>query len=183
MGYSQPELSSWTNGQLITQEISHRRSIASYVTGLTLTGLTTIASGGTLAPLTLPIGVFKAYKIDSHKDKLDMVRRELSNRHLSPPEKRNRDVLVPVAIAFTAYVTTLGLADIIDLVPSDVQGHLNSEVESAAGVAEGSGGLDVVADKYEAFIIAEAAAPLSNAAMRPTLPPRNSQPSYNKEYQ
>ncbi|KAL0572728.1 hypothetical protein V5O48_009228 [Marasmius crinis-equi] len=181
MGYSKSELSSWTNQQLVTKEVSHRRSIASYVTSLTLTGMTTVASVGTLAPLTVPIGAFKAYKISSHKDKLDMVREELSKRQLSPAEKRNRDVLVPVAIAFTVYVATLGLADVVDLVPSDVQGHFNSEVESAAGVPQGSGGLNEVGDKYQAFAMAEAAAPLANQAMKPTLPPQYSQSSCNKE--
>ncbi|KAF8602804.1 hypothetical protein BDV93DRAFT_509069 [Ceratobasidium sp. AG-I] len=162
----------WSNDTLIFKEISHRRSIASYITSLTLTGGATVASMGTLAPLTLPIGAFKLYKINSHRSKLNVVRAELARRHLAPADERKRDVLVPVAVTFMVYVATLGLADVIDIVPSDVQGSLEGHVETAAGVEQGSGGLADVADKYQAFVIAEAAAPLTNAAIHPTPPPR-----------
>jgi hypothetical protein len=84
------------------------------------------------------------------------------------------------------------LADIIDLVPADVQGALEGEVEATAGLEQGvsshskllwsnailtltlfiqSGGLAAMGDKVEAFIIAEAVAPLTDAAMRATPPP------------
>ncbi|KAF8602803.1 hypothetical protein BDV93DRAFT_509068 [Ceratobasidium sp. AG-I] len=131
-----------------------------------------MASMGTLAPLTLPIGAFKIYKINSHRSKLGIVRVELARRYLSPADKPKRDVLIPVAVTLTAYVVTLGVADAIDLVPADIQGSIEGHVETAAGVEPGSGGLGDVGDKYEAFIIAEAASHVTNAAMRPTLPPR-----------
>jgi len=162
----------WSDDTLIFREISHRRSIASYVTSLTLTGAATVASAGTLAPLTLPIGALKLYKINSHRSKLQVVRAELARRYLSPSDKRKRDVLIPVAATFTVYVLTLGLAEIIDIVPSDVQGSIEDHVETKAGVEPGSGGLDKVGNSYQAFMITEAAAPLTNAAMHPAPPPR-----------
>lgn len=134
------QCSGWSNDTLIFKEISHRRSIASYITALTLTGGATAASMGTLAPLTLPIGAYKLYKINSHRSKLAIVRAELARRHLTPADKRKRDVLIPVAVTLTAYVVTLGVADAIDLVPSDVQGSIEGHVETTAGVEPGVSG-------------------------------------------
>ncbi|CAE6377251.1 unnamed protein product [Rhizoctonia solani] len=179
MFYSESELKCWSNEQLVFKEISHRRSIASYVASLTLTSVTTVVSAGVLMPLTIPIGAFKAYKVNSHKSKLGMVRAELARRHLSPAEKQKRDILVPLAIAFTVYAITLGLADMIDIVPLDVQGPFNSGVEAVAGVEQGTGGMDKVGDTYQAFVIAEAIVPLSNAVIKPTLLP---QPGADKEH-
>ena len=137
-GY-ETQCSEWSNETLIFKEITHRRSIASYITALALTGGATVASMGTLALLTLPIGAFKLYKINSHRSKLDIVRAELARRYLSPADKRKRDVLIPLAVTLTAYVVTLGVADAIDLVPSDVQGSIEGQVETAAGVEPGVG--------------------------------------------
>lgn len=161
------QCSGWSNDTLVFKEISHRRSIASFITSLTLTGGVTAASAGTLAPLTLPIGAYKLYKIISHRSKLRSVRAELARRHLSVVDKRARDVIVPVAVTLTVYVLTLGLADIIDLVPSEVQGLVEENIETAACVEPGSGGLADVGDSYQAFIIAEAASPFTH----PTSPP------------
>ncbi|KAG8751927.1 hypothetical protein FRC12_012198 [Ceratobasidium sp. 428] len=165
------ECAAWSNDCLVFKEISHRRSIASYVTSLTLTAGTTAGTMGAAAPLTIPIGTFKLYKINSHKSKLKTVRAELSRRHLSPTDKRKRDVLVPVAITFTVYATTLGLADMIDIVPSDVQSTFESQIDDVAHIDQGSTGADSVGDKYQAFILAEAVSPLTNATMQPTPPP------------
>ncbi|KAG9076463.1 hypothetical protein FRC06_009494, partial [Ceratobasidium sp. 370] len=164
--------STWSDDKLIFEEISHRRSIASYVTSLTLTAGLTVATMGGAAPLTLPICVFKVYKIESHKSKLQAVRAELARRNLSPAQKRKRDMLVPVAVAVTVYVVTFGLADMIDIVPSDVQGAVEGHIESATGREQGTMNQESVGNKYEAFILAEAASPLTNAAIRPTLPKR-----------
>lgn len=127
----------WSNETIIRKEISNRRSIASYITSLALTGGVTVASAGTLAPLTLFIGAFKLYKINSYRSKLKIVRAELARRHLSPADQQKRDVLVPLAITCTVYALTLGFADIIDIVPSDVQVVLDGHVECTAAVEQG----------------------------------------------
>ncbi|KAG8737547.1 hypothetical protein FRC10_008060 [Ceratobasidium sp. 414] len=163
--------STWSDDKLIF-EVSHRRPIASYITSLTLTAGLTVATMGGAAPFTLPIGAFKAYKIESHKSKLEAVRAELARRNLSTAQKRKRDVLVPVAVAFTAYVVTFSLADMIDIVPSNVQGAIEGQIESATGHEQGTTNQEGVGNKYEAFILAEAASPLSNAAIHPTPPKR-----------
>jgi hypothetical protein len=137
MFYSEFELKDWSDERLVFKEISHRRSIASYVASLALTGASTIASAGVLMPLTLPIGAFKAYKINSHKSKLGMIRAELQRRHLSPAKKRKHDLLVPVTVMLTVYTLTLGLADIIDVVPLDLQSLLDNGIETTAGVEQG----------------------------------------------
>ncbi|KAF8671236.1 hypothetical protein RHS04_08390 [Rhizoctonia solani] len=174
------ELQSFPNSLLITEEISHRRFIASYITSLTLTCSSAAASAGTLLPLTIPICAFKANKIRVHRKQLKMVRIELQRRCLSPMEKRKRDVLVPVAAAFTIYAITFGIADAIDIVPEGFQEALHDKIEGLFGVADGSGGLDKVGNTYESFILAEAATPLTNALVQhgykpgcpPPLPPR-----------
>ncbi|CAE6474632.1 hypothetical protein ACGC1H_004968 [Rhizoctonia solani] len=174
------ELQKYPNDRLISEEISHRRFIASYITSLTLTCSSTAASAGTLLPLTVPICAFKANKIRVHRKQLKMVRKELERRALSPMEKRKRDVLVPVAVAFTIYAVTFGIADAIDIVPEGVQGGLQDKIEALFGVADGSGGMGKVGNTYEAFILAEAATPLTNKLVRheyrpgcpPPLPPR-----------
>ncbi|KAG8706073.1 hypothetical protein FRC08_001286 [Ceratobasidium sp. 394] len=162
------ECSTWSDDKLILKEVSHRRSIASYVTSLSLTAGLTVATMGSAALFTLPICAFKVYKIESHKSKLQIVRAELARRNLSPAQKRKRDALVPVAVAFTVYVVTFGLADMIDIVPSDVQGAIEGPIESTTGQEQGTMSQEGVGDKYQAFILAEAASPLANAAMRPT---------------
>ncbi|KAJ1309357.1 hypothetical protein OPQ81_006136 [Rhizoctonia solani] len=182
------ELQYYPNDRLVMDEISHRRFIASYVTSLTLTCSSTVASAGTLLPLTVPICAFKAHKIRKHHKQLKMVRRELGRRCLSPAEKRKRDVLVPVAAAFTIYAVTFGIADAIDLIPDSVQEGLHDAIEGFFGVENGSGGLDKVGNTYEAFILAEAATPLSNALVQhgyksrnpPKLPPRPGQKMKNQ---
>ncbi|CAE6444902.1 hypothetical protein BN14_05657 [Rhizoctonia solani AG-1 IB] len=174
------ELQNYPNDRLITEEISHRRFIASYITSLTLTCSSAAASAGTLLPLTIPICAFKANKIRVHRKQLKMVRRELERRCLTPMDKRKRDVLVPVAAAFTIYAVTFGIADAIDVVPEGVQEALHDKIEGLFGVADGTGGLDKVGNTYEAFILAEAATPLTNALVQhgykpgcpPPLPPR-----------
>ncbi|KAG8711253.1 hypothetical protein FRC11_003293, partial [Ceratobasidium sp. 423] len=140
----------------------------------------TAASAGTLLPLTVPICAFKAHKIQTHRKQLKMVRRELQRRALSPMEKRKRDVFIPVAAAFTIYAVTFGIADAVDLVPEGMQEALHAQIEGFFGVEDGSGGLDKVGNTYEAFILAEAATPLTNALVQhgyrpgcpPPLPPR-----------
>ncbi|KDN46739.1 hypothetical protein RSAG8_04119, partial [Rhizoctonia solani AG-8 WAC10335] len=174
------ELYRYPNDRLISEEISHRRFIASYITSLTLTCSSTAASAGTLLPLNLPICAFKANKILTHRKQLKMVREELEGRALSPMDKRKRDILVPVAVAFTTYAVTFGVADAIDIVPEAVQEGLHDQIEGLFGVADGSGGLDKVGNTYESFILAEAATPLTNKLVRheyrpgcpPPLPPR-----------
>ncbi|KAL0572729.1 hypothetical protein V5O48_009229 [Marasmius crinis-equi] len=165
MGYSEAELKGWSNEKLIVKEVSHRRSIAGFITSLTLTSVGTAASGGSLAVLSLPLGAFEAYKIKSHKSKLDMVRKELARRHLSPLEKRKRDVLIPVAVTSLLWWVLGDLANAIDAVPVDVQLDLNSEIEGLAEVQPGSGGLDKVGDDYQTAVLTGLAAPLGNAAM------------------
>ncbi|KAG8709121.1 hypothetical protein FRC09_000857, partial [Ceratobasidium sp. 395] len=49
------ECATWSDDYLISKEISHRRSIASYVTSLTLTAGATASTMGAAAPLTVPI--------------------------------------------------------------------------------------------------------------------------------
>ncbi|KAG8714194.1 hypothetical protein FRC08_012264 [Ceratobasidium sp. 394] len=172
------QCANWPNHTLIHEEISHRRALASYITSLTLTAGSTAGSAGALAPLALPIASFKLYKIKSHRTRLKLVRAELERRNLSPACKRKRDVLVPVAVTFAAYTVTLGLADVLDLVPESLQHQLESQVEDFFGVEERTGGLDKVGDQYEAFMIAEAITPLTNRALHshypgpPPLPPR-----------
>ncbi|KAG9119048.1 hypothetical protein FRC07_006120 [Ceratobasidium sp. 392] len=158
--------STWSDDQLVAKEVSHRRSIASYITSLTLTAGTTAATMGAAAPLTVPIGGFKLYKINSHRSKLKTVRAELAKRNLSPEKKRKRDVLVPVSVTFTVYVATFGLADVVDIVPSDVQGMIQGHVDDAFGLDQGTTGQGGVGDKYQAFIMAEAA----NAALMRNAP-------------
>ncbi|KAG8737365.1 hypothetical protein FRC10_008280 [Ceratobasidium sp. 414] len=169
------ECSAWSNDALILKEISHRRSIASYLTSLTLTAGATVGTMGAVAPLTVPVSAFKLYKIKSHRSKLDLVRAELARRHLLPVGKRTCDVLLPVAMTCMVYVATLGIADIIDFVPSDVQGMFEGHTEGAVGVAPGSVGGDCAGDTYQAFLVAEAASPWTKAEMHPTsLPPGQS---------
>ncbi|CAE6398908.1 unnamed protein product [Rhizoctonia solani] len=177
------ELQIYPNDRLISEEISHRRFIASYITSLTLTCSSTAASAGTLLPLTAPICVFKAHKIRTHRKQLKLVRKELERRALSTMEKRKRDVFIPVAVAFTTYAVTFGIADAIDLVPNGIQEGLNDQIEGIFGVDDGSGGLDKVGNAYEAFILAELAAPLTHRLVQhenkyacpPPLPPRPGQ--------
>ncbi|CUA75760.1 hypothetical protein RSOLAG22IIIB_11971 [Rhizoctonia solani] len=176
----QIQLPHYPNERLISDEISHRRFIASYITSLTLTTSSTAASAGTLLPLTIPICAFKANKIRVHRKQLEMVRKELEKRSLSPMEKRKRDVLVPVSVAFTVYAVTFGIADAIDIVPEGLQEGIQDKIEGLFGVADGSGGLDKVGNIYEAFIMTEAATPLTDKLIRhdfqsrypPPLPPR-----------
>ncbi|CAE6400331.1 unnamed protein product, partial [Rhizoctonia solani] len=138
------------------------------------------ASAGTLSPLTVPICAFKANKIRVHRKQLEMVRKELERRSLSPMEKRKRDALVPVAVAFTIYAVTFGIADAIDIVPEGVQEGIQDKVEELISVADESGGLNKVGNIYEAFIMAEAVTHLTNKLVRhefrpgcpPPLPPR-----------
>jgi hypothetical protein len=52
-------------------------------------------------------------------------------------DKRKRDVLVPVAAAFTIYAVTFGIADAIDVVPEGVQEALHDKIEGLFGVADG----------------------------------------------
>ncbi|KAG8691138.1 hypothetical protein FRC08_010266 [Ceratobasidium sp. 394] len=162
------ECSSWCNDTLILKEISHRRSIASYLTSLTLTAGATVGTMGAVAPLTVPISAFKLYKIRSHRSKLEAVRAELARRHLLPAEKRTCDVFLPVAVTCMIYMATLGIADIIDLVPSDVQGMFGDVVDATPGSIGG----DCANDTYQAFLVAEAASPWTKAEMHPTSPPR-----------
>ncbi|CUA71006.1 hypothetical protein RSOLAG22IIIB_09293 [Rhizoctonia solani] len=177
------ELPHYPNERLISDEISHRRFIASYITSLTLTCSSTAASAGTLLPLTVQICAFKANKIRVHRKQLKMVRKELERRSLSPMEKRKRDVLVPVAVAFTIYAVTFGIADAIDIVPEGIQEGIQDRIEELFGVADGSGGLDKVGNTYESFIMAEAVTPFTNKLIRheyrlgcpPPLPPRPGQ--------
>ncbi|CAE7119268.1 unnamed protein product [Rhizoctonia solani] len=136
-------------------------------------------SAGTLLPLTVPICAFKANKIRTHRKQLKMVRKELERRALSTMEKRKRDVLVPVAVAFTIYAMTFSIADAIDIVPEGIQEGLHDKIEGFFG----SGGLDKIGNTYESFILAEAATPLTNKIIRhnyrpgcpPPLPPRPGQ--------
>ncbi|KAG9124231.1 hypothetical protein FRC07_012322 [Ceratobasidium sp. 392] len=162
-----------TDDKLIFKELSHRRSIASYVTSFTLTAGLTITTMTGAAPLTIPVCAFKAYKIASHKFKLKLVRAELARRNLSPSKKRKRDVLIPVAVALSVYVITLGLADVIDIVPSDVQGALEGHIEAAVGFAQGTLGEEGVGNTYEAFVLMGAVPPLTNPAIHSKLPARN----------
>ncbi|CAE6400342.1 unnamed protein product [Rhizoctonia solani] len=112
-----------------------------------------------------------------------MVRQELDRQSLSPMEKQKRDVLVPVAVAFTIYAVTFGIADAIDIVPEGMQEGIQDKIEELFGVADESGGLDKVGNTYEAFIMAEAVTPLTNKFVRhefrpgcrPPLPPRRGQ--------
>ncbi|KAG8688057.1 hypothetical protein FRC09_013128, partial [Ceratobasidium sp. 395] len=164
--------STWTDNKLIAKEASHRRSIASYATSLTLTaGLTVVTMTGA-APFTIPICVFKAYKIGSHKFKLKLVRAELARRNLSPAKKRKRDLFIPVAVACTIYVITFGLADVIDIVPSDVQGVIEGHLESIMGYAQGTLNEEGVGNAYEALAFIGAVSPLSNAVIRSKLSTR-----------
>ncbi|CAE6499355.1 unnamed protein product [Rhizoctonia solani] len=112
-----------------------------------------------------------------------MVCKELERRSLSPMEKQKRDVLVPVSVAFTIYAVTFGIADAINIVPEGVQEGIHDKVEGFFGVEDGSGGLDKVGNAYEAFIMTEAATPLTDKLIRhgfqsgclPPLPPRPDQ--------
>jgi hypothetical protein len=131
------ECAAWTDNTLISKEVSHRRALASYITSLTLTAGSTVGSAGALAPLTVPIASFKLYKIKSHRSKLKIVRTELAKRHLTTALRQKRDIIIPVAVTFTAYTITFGLADAVDLVPSDMQDAFQSQVEALFGVEEG----------------------------------------------
>ncbi|KAG8709118.1 hypothetical protein FRC09_000854 [Ceratobasidium sp. 395] len=176
----------WPSHKLIHEEISHRRALASYITSLTLTAGSTAGSAGALAPLALPIASFKLYKIKSHRSKLKLVRAELARRNLSPACKRKRDILVPVAVTFATYAITLGLADVADLVPESFQHGLEAQIEGFFGLEEGDGGLGKVGDQYEAFVIAEAATPLTNRAMHsyhPKPPPLPPKPGHHSKFQ
>ncbi|KAH7317509.1 hypothetical protein B0J17DRAFT_724350 [Rhizoctonia solani] len=174
------EIQIYSNARLISEEITHRRFIASYFTSLTLTCSSTAASAGALLPLTLPICAFKAQKIRTHRKQLKLVRKELERRALSPMDKRKRDIIVPTTIAFATYAVTFGIADAIDLVPEGAQEGLHNQIEGVFNVEDGSGGLDKVGNTYEAFMLAEAASPLTNRLIRheyrpgcpPPLPPR-----------
>ncbi|KAG8696514.1 hypothetical protein FRC09_008416 [Ceratobasidium sp. 395] len=148
--------STWSNDRLIFKEVSHRRAIASYITSLTLTAVTTIVTAGVAAPLMLPIGAYKLYKINSHKSKLKTVRAELAKRNVSPKGKRKRDVVVPVAFSLSIYVVTFGLADIVDVVPADIQGAFEHHVEDVTNIEHGAVEEGGVGDKYEALVMVEA---------------------------
>ncbi|QRW00920.1 hypothetical protein RhiJN_28938 [Ceratobasidium sp. AG-Ba] len=152
---------------LIREEIRHQRALVSYLTSFTLTAGSTAVSGGTLAPLVLPIALFKLYKIESHKSKLKLVRAELTRRNLTPARKRKRDILIPVAVTSAIYAITFGLADVIDIVPESVQHGIEVQIEQFFGVEQGEGGLTKVGNQYEAFALVEAATPLTNRVMHP----------------
>jgi len=111
----------WSKEQLIHQELSHRRAIASYFTGLTLTAATGVATFGVAVPIVVPIAGFKAYKIHSDHKKLKAIRNELTSRSLSSNEKKKRDILIPATTTAAIYLASMGIADVFDVVPDAIQ--------------------------------------------------------------
>ncbi|KAF8305239.1 hypothetical protein DL93DRAFT_2089650 [Clavulina sp. PMI_390] len=155
------EIVGWSNAHLVHEEVGLRRSIASYITGLCWSGTSMFLTGG----LTAPIAAFKGYKIFSKRDKLKAVRAELNRRHLTPNQKRVRDIVIPVAVVSLVYLTTLGLAEFFDFVPLDMQASFQEPIQealSAHGVDATTENMTVAADKYEAFILAELASPITH---------------------
>ncbi|KAG8828326.1 hypothetical protein FRC18_009780 [Serendipita sp. 400] len=144
------ECAAMSNETLVTEEVSHRRSIASYVTSLSLTTVVTVGTCGVTAPLMVPIGGFKAYKIHSHHKKLKSVRAELAKRQLSTAEKKKRDVLIPATVTMTVYIATLGLADVFDIVPDSIQNAFQAPIAESMGTD--SYGVSAIADKYQVSI-------------------------------
>ena len=119
----------WSNEQLIDHEVIHRRRIAGYAAGLTLSAATGIATFGATAPIVVPIGGFKVYKIRSHYKKLQIIREELSRRHLCPQEKKKRDILIPVTTTVAIYLATMGIADVVDIVPDGIQTVIHDHIQ------------------------------------------------------
>lgn len=124
----------WSNEELIQKEIKHRRKIAYFATGLVMTTAGGVATLGTTAALTTPIAAFKIYKIHSHLKKLKAVRAELAKRHLSPVEKRKRDVLIPMTKSAVLFLATIGIADGLDLIPDTVPEILEEAMQEAIEV-------------------------------------------------
>ena len=121
----------WSNQQLILHEIIERRRIAAYATGLTLTAVTGVATLGATTPIIAPIAGFKAYKIHSHNKKLKIIRDELSRRHLSPRDKKKRDILIPATITVGLYLVSMGIADVVNVVPDAIQSAIQEPIQHA----------------------------------------------------
>ncbi|CAF4988216.1 unnamed protein product [Rotaria sp. Silwood1] len=153
----------WSNEKLIQKEINHRRKVASFATGLALTTTTGVATFGMAIPLVGPIAAFKIYKIHSHRKKLKAVRSELARRHLSPAEKRKRDVLIPMTKSAVIYFATAGIADGLDLIPDGLQTLLDDPIQEAFELTEEK--ILKLADKFQAFIITEVGAAVIHKIM------------------
>ncbi len=164
----------WSNEQLIDHEVAHRRAIAAYATGLTLSVATGVVTFGASTPIVVPIAGFKAYKIRSHYKKLHSVRDELSRRNLSPNEKKKRDVLIPLATTAAVYLASLGIAGIVDVVPDVIQAAIHEPIQesfviSVSNSLLSSGRFSLIdcclplqenllfeaGNKYQAFVVAE----------------------------
>ncbi|KAG8779831.1 hypothetical protein FRC20_010432 [Serendipita sp. 405] len=162
------ECAGMSNEALIREEICQRRSIAGYVTSLTLSGAATVMTGGAAAPLTVPLCGFKLYKIESHRKELYVVRAELAKRRLSPEERRKRDVLIPVAMTTLVYCATLGIAGELDLVPDGLQHSFQQPIAEALDAPHDK--VSEAVDKHQAFLLAEMVSPLTNAVINPSHP-------------
>ncbi|QRV86895.1 hypothetical protein RhiJN_14913 [Ceratobasidium sp. AG-Ba] len=156
---------------LICKEIKYRRDIASCITSLALSVGATIGSAGASLPLTIPTGAYNAYKINSYKHKLKIIRQELTRRHLSPVQMRKRDILIPVAFTYAADVVSLGLAGIVDVVPFGMECFMESQVASAVGFEPGSTGLGGLGNQIEAELLNQAMSTFAHPLMTPRPPP------------
>ncbi|KAG8839892.1 hypothetical protein FRC18_000015 [Serendipita sp. 400] len=170
-----------SNDDLIGAEINKRRAIASLVASLSITTVVTVGTVGAVSPLTIPLGGWKVYKIRGNHKKLRIVRAELAKRNLTPVEKRKRDIFIPATVTMVTYVTTLGIADAFDFVPDTIQNAVQAPVAELIGsdttvLSEG-------ANKFQAFLIGEAAAPLIQKAQqsfqyRPSTPSNYPPPAH-----
>ncbi|KAG8822236.1 hypothetical protein FRC17_009609, partial [Serendipita sp. 399] len=167
---------SMSNDDLISEEIKQRRSIASYAASLSLTTAVTLGTAGAASPLTIPLGGFKVYKMRSHHKKLKTARAELANRNLTPVERKKRDVFIPATVTAVTYFATLGIADAFDIVPDSFQNAVQAPVAELMG--SDNAAVSASADKFQAFLIAEAAAPLISKANASFQATSSSQYSY-----
>ncbi|QRV86893.1 hypothetical protein RhiJN_14911 [Ceratobasidium sp. AG-Ba] len=159
------------NNTLVLKEISHRRAIASCITSLALSVGATIGSAGATVPLTLPESAYHAYKVKSHKNKLDIIQKELAKRHLSPAQMRKRDILVPVAFTYAVSVISLGVADLVDIMPFGIEHFMESQAASAAGLDPGSAVLGNVGNSIKVWSLEEAIKTFADPHMRANPPP------------
>jgi hypothetical protein len=61
--------------------------------------------------------------------KLKIIRDELSKRHLSPHEKKKRDILIPVTTTAAVYLVSMGIAGVVDIVPDAMQVAIHEPIQ------------------------------------------------------